>query len=274
MVGKITKQISNDYTVESNGKKYVCKPKGKFRNQHESPVVGDDVTFDEKKCIISEIHKRKNKLIRPVVANVDQAIIITSVKKPDFSHNLLDKMLINVECKNIKPIICITKFDLLSKKEKKEIKQILSYYKKIGYKVVYNTNKLKVKFLLKNKISVLTGQSGAGKSTLLNKLNKDLNLKTSPISEALNRGVHTTRHVELLKIGNGLVADTPGFSSLDFDNLTKEEIRDSFVEFKDYTCPFKDCMHLREKKCKIKEAVERKEILKTRYDNYTKFVDR
>jgi len=273
MIGKIIKQISNDYTVEVNGKKYTCKPRGKFRNQNESPIVGDIVTFDEKTNVISEIHERKNKLVRPVIANVDQAIIITSVKKPDFSSNLLDKMLINVESKNIHPVICITKFDLLTKEEKKEIKKILNYYKKIGYKVVYNTNKLQIKLLLRKKISVLTGQTGAGKSTLLNKLNKQLNLKTSPISEALNRGVHTTRHVELLKIGNGLVADTPGFSSLDFDNLSKDEIKDCFVEFNKYICPFKDCMHLKEKKCKVKEAVENKEILKSRYDNYTKFID-
>lgn len=275
MQGKIIKQISNDYTVLVEEKKYICKARGKFRNLSLTPLVGDEVIINEENYIL-EILKRKNELKRPSVSNIDEAIIITSLKHPDFSSNLLDKLITVIEYNNIKPIIIFTKKDLLTKEEYKHLKPYIDYYKKIGYDVYMNDEIDKIKQIFKNKVSVFTGQTGAGKSTLLNKLNPDLNLKTNEISIALNRGKHTTRHTELLEIEGGLVADTPGFSALDFGEMSKENIRDNFIEFNSYRqeCQFSDCMHVHEKKCKIKEKVERGIILKSRYDNYLKFISR
>ena len=208
-----------------------------------------------------------------MVSNIDQAFIITSLKEPDFSSNLLDKLLVVLEYNHIKPIICITKSDLVNPKEKTELKQIIKCYRNIGYKVLYNYNLFRIKRLFKNKTTVFTGQTGAGKSTLLNKLNKKLNLETGEISQALGRGKHTTRHVELISMFHGKVLDTPGFSSIDLSNMTKEEIRDSFIEFNNYKCEFKNCMHLKEKKCKVKEALDNNLILNSRYENYKKFIN-
>ena len=276
MNGIITKNISNDYKVVSGDKEYICKARGKFRKERITPLVGDNCVFDENKKYIIEIEKRKTELVRPPVANIDQAFIITSAKEPDFSSNLLDKLLCIIEYNNITPVICFTKLDLLSKEELKNIENIISYYKKIGYKVFKNTEIEEIKKQFKNKKTVFTGQSGAGKSTLLNKLDKNLNLKTNEISQALGRGKHTTRHVELLNLYDGLIADTPGFSSLDFIGMTNEDIRDNFIEFNEYRheCKYKDCMHTNEKTCKIKEELEKGNILKTRYENYLKFITR
>ena len=273
MVGRIIKQISNDYTVLHDDEEYICKPRGKFRNMHVQPLVGDMVTFDSDLKIIEKIEERKTELVRPSIANVDQAFIITSVKHPDFSANLLDKLLVRITYAKVTPIICFTKLDLLDKNEKGKISKIIDYYKKIGYKVVTNSDLAEIKSLFENKVTVFTGQSGAGKSTLLNKLDNKLNLKTDEISYALGRGKHTTRHVELLNLCGGLVADTPGFSSLDFRGMEKDDIRNSFIEFRNYTCAFANCMHYKEKDCAIKRAVETNEILATRYENYLKFIE-
>lgn len=276
MNGIIIKNISNDYTIFSEKKEYICKARGKFRKDKITPLVGDKCIFDPEKKYIIEIEKRKTELIRPPVANIDQAFIITSAKEPDFSSNLLDKLLCIIEYNNIKPIICFTKLDLLNKEEINNIENIIKYYKKIGYQVFKNTEIEEIKKQFKNKKTVFTGQSGAGKSTLLNKLDKNLNLKTNEISQALGRGKHTTRHVELLNLYDGLIADTPGFSSLEFNDMTKEDIRDNFIEFNIYRheCEYKDCMHISEKNCKIKEELEKGNILKSRYENYLKFITR
>ena len=275
MQGKIIKQISNDYTVLVDGIKYVCKARGKFRNLGLTPLVGDEVIINDENYIL-EILKRKNELKRPTISNIDEAIIITSLKHPDFSSNLLDKLLTVIEYNNIKPIIIFTKKDLLNKEEYEKLKLYIDYYKSIGYDVYMNDEIDKIKKIFKGRVSVFTGQTGAGKSTLLNKLNTNLNLKTNEISMALNRGKHTTRHTELLEIEGGLVADTPGFSALDFDDMTKEDIRDNFIEFNIYIqdFPFNECMHVHEKSCKIKEKVEDGTILKSRYENYLKFISR
>ena len=272
MEGQIVKILSNLYFVNSNGKIYECHSRGKFRNDKITPTVGDYVNFDDKNNYILEILPRKNSLIRPLVSNIDQAFIITSCKSPLFSSNLLDKLLVILEYHNIQPIICFTKLDLLNKYEKKEIKAIMKYYKKIGYTVLSNNNLWHIKRLFKNKTTVFTGQTGAGKSTLLNKLNKKLNLETGEISKALGRGKHTTRHVELIELFKGKVLDTPGFSSIDFDELDKVDIRNGFIEFSKHNCPYQDCMHLNEKECKVKEAVEKGKILPTRYENYQKII--
>lgn len=274
MEGQIIKILSNLYTVSSNGKLYLCHVRGKFRNDKITPTVGDYVRFDEVNNYILEILPRKNTLNRPLVSNIDQAIIVTSCKKPDFDDNLLDKLLVLLNYYDIDAIICLTKLDLLSKKELLEVEKIAKYYKSIGYKVVDNNHISKVKELLKNKTTVLTGQTGAGKSTLINKLDSKLELATGEISEALGRGKHTTRHVELIEMYKGKVLDTPGFSSLDLDRLTDEDIKWGFIEFSNYTCKFSDCMHIKEKDCSIKDAVDSGKILETRYVNYKKFLNR
>ncbi len=271
MEGKIIRIISDDFTVLINDKKIICKARGKFRNLNIVPVVGDNVIIDEGKKIIEKVLKRKNSLIRPVVANIDQAIIVVSVKKPDLDLYLLDKLLCLIEFNNIKPIICFTKLDLLE--DTSFIEKIKLYYKNIGYDVYCSYELNEIEKIFENKISVFTGQSGAGKSTLLNNLNSDLNLNTNEISLALGRGKHTTRHVELLNIFGGMCADTPGFSSLSLKELTKSDIRDNMTEFNTYRhlCKYKDCMHDKEDECEIKKLVGNT-ILESRYTNYLKFI--
>lgn len=272
--GKIVKNISNDYTVLANDNYYVCKSRGKFRNMNITPLVGDDVMFDIENSYILDILPRKTELLRPPVANIEQAVIVTSVKHPDLDTNLLDKLISIIEYHNIKPIICFTKLDLLENKD--EINEIIKYYRKIGYMVFENTEIEEIKKIFKDKLTVFTGQSGAGKSTLMNHLNTKLNIKTDDISYALGRGKHTTRHVELHELYGGLVADTPGFSSLDFYDMKKEDIRDNFIEFNEHkeNCKYRDCMHFKEDDCAIKQKLQEGTILKSRYENYINFIEK
>lgn len=275
MEGIIIKNISNDYTVKTNNNDLiVCKPRGKFRNDKLTPLVGDKVVIDEKEKVILEIKKRKNELIRPRVANIDQAIIVTSVKHPDFDSFLLDKLLTIISFNNIKPIICFTKLDLLNDKELETINNYMNYYEKIGYTVTNNQNKKEILSLIKDKVTVFTGQSGVGKSSLLNILDKNLELKTNDISYALNRGKHTTRHTELFEVCGGLLVDTPGFSCVDFNDMTKLDIRDNMNEMFDNldNCKYRDCLHIKEDGCYVKKLVEEKEILESRYENYKNFL--
>ncbi len=268
--GKIVKQISNDYTVNVNNKLYVCKARGKFRNMGITPLVGDNALIDCNAKYIIEIKKRKNELIRPSIANVDQAVIVMSNKIPEFSLDLLDKLICIIEYNNIEPIIYVSKTDLLDEIEKNNLFKILDYYKKIGYRVYAD---LSIKEVFKDKVTVFVGQSGAGKSTLLNNLDSTLELLTGDVSYALGRGKHTTRHVELLEVLGGLIADTPGFSKISFIGMTKGDIRDNFIEFNNYReyCKYKDCMHNLEDDCMIKKEINNN-ILKSRYDNYIKFI--
>lgn len=270
MQGRIVKIVSNDYTVKAEQEKYVCKSRGKFRNMNITPLVGDMVEFDLENRYILEIKGRKNELVRPPVCNIDQAFIIASVKHPSFEPNLLDKLLCIIEFNNIKPIICFTKLDLLDEMEIQEIEKYITYYQKIGYTVFKNNEIDEIKKCFQNKISVFTGQSGAGKSTLLNHLKPDLLLKTDEISYALGRGKHTTRHVELIEMYDGLVADTPGFSAISFLDMTPSDIRDNFIEFNQYRdlCRYSDCMHDNEDECEIKRQVKDGNIMESRYQNY------
>ena len=270
--GMIVKNISDTYTVKESKNLYECKARGKFRNSGLTPLVGDIVEFDPEQRYILDIMERKNELARPSVSNIDVALIISSVKKPDLSLYLLDKQITSVSLENIEPVLCFTKLDLLSRKELKEVKKIMKYYKKLGYAVFTNWQIKKILRYLKGKTVVLTGQTGAGKSSLLNLISPSLNLKTGEISEALGRGRHTTRHTEFFFVKNILIADTPGFSSLDINKHTKEEIRDTFLEFKKYTCEFKNCMHDKEQNCAVREACEKREIMKSRYENYCNFI--
>lgn len=270
MEGIIIKILSNDYTVLANKKEYICKARGKFRNLNITPLVGDYVVFDAKQNYILDIKKRKNYLIRPKVANVDLAIIVTSVKEPEFSSNLLDKLLVNIQFSNIKPVIYFSKMDLLKEKEEKAIEEIIKYYKTIGYEVYKSTEINKLKKIFKNKIVVFTGQSGSGKSSLINRLDSKLQMEIGNLSERLKRGKNTTRYTSLISILKGFVIDTPGFSSLDFNNMTKENIRDNFIEFSQFNCEYRDCMHIKEAGCKVKGSSK---ILESRYNNYLKFVE-
>lgn len=273
MNGQVIRVISNLYTVKIGEQLYGCRARGIFRKEKITPMVGDNVIVDTDYNVIVKILPRKNELKRPVVANVDVAVVVTSVKKPDLDLNLLDRLLSIIRFNNIEPVICFTKLDLLNDEEKQMIANLQDYYEMIGITCFYNTETMEIKKYIKGKIVVLAGQTGVGKSSLLNTLEESLNIETNEISEALGRGKHTTRHVELFGIGEGFIADTPGFSAVDFEGMTKEDLRDTFIEFKNYECKFRDCMHNKEIECGVKEALEEKRILQSRYNNYLKFLE-
>lgn len=266
MEGLIVKTISDKCYVKVDNEVLICSIRGKFRNMNIVPLVGDHVIIDVNKKVIDKILDRKNEIRRPNVSNITQGIIVTSFVNPDFSTNLIDKILIELEFNNIKPIIVLTKKDLIS--DISIYEDTINYYKSIGYKVLFNYELDEIKAVFKDEITVFIGQTGAGKSTLLNKLVPELNLKTGEVSIALGRGRHTTRYIELFELFGGMILDTPGFSALEFDNMTKIEVRDSFIEFKNYPCLYKDCLHLNESECMIKKNVLNGNILKSRYDNY------
>lgn len=276
--GLITKLTGGLYTVkDDNNDHYQLKARGLFRHNNESPKVGDRVTFDDE--FILTIEERSNNLLRPPVANVDQAILINSAKEPLFSFNLLDRFLLLIEDEGITPVIVITKIDLMTPSELDELKRLMSYYESF-YKVVYLSSKTlenvdALHDLFDGKISVFAGQTGAGKSSLLNALNPKFNLETNEISKALGRGKHTTRHSELLEVFGGLVADTPGFSRLDFYNIDLENVPVHFIDFfalsKD--CKYRACTHINEPHCKVKEDVQNGRILPSRYENYKLIYD-
>ena len=257
--------------------------RGVFKKTKITPLVGDEVTFEfdkKEEGYILDIDNRKNELRRPPIANVDQAIIVTSVKEPDLSLNLIDKFLVLVEAKQIEPILFITKMDLLSDDEKQDCFKKLDYYKKIGCQVLYlskHDQNLREQLLpiLNHKVSVFAGQSGVGKTTLLNKLIPSLDLETGQISSSLGRGKHTTRHVELIPFEDGLIADTPGFSAIDFSEIELEELPDCFSEFRErrHLCKFRGCHHINEPTCAIKAALQNGEIMEERYENYLQFYE-
>lgn len=271
MIGKIVKQISNDYTVKVNDNLYICKARGKFKHDGITPLVGDNALIDPDNKLILEILPRINELIRPSIANIDQAVIVMSNKIPEFSLDLLDKLLCIIEYNNIKPIIYVSKLDLLNSVELNNLKMTLNYYRNIGYQVYTD---LSIKEVFKDRVTVFVGQSGAGKSTLLNKLDSNLSLITGEVSVSLGRGKHTTRHVELINTLEGLIADTPGFSKISFIGMSKEDIRDNFIEFNKFReeCRYKDCMHDKEDECEIKKEVNNSNILNSRYQNYLKYI--
>lgn len=272
MQGRIIKQISNQYTVAIKDKIFTCNARGKFKNMGLSPLVGDMVDINTDTRTIEKILPRKNELYRPTVANIDCALIVTSIKKPDLSLSLLDKLITIILAKNVKPIIVLTKLDLIDNQAKRKLKPIINYYKSLDIPVLTNKNIFKLKRLLKNQVVVLTGQTGAGKSTLINKFDKSLNVETKPISDALNRGVHTTRHTEIYKIGHIYLVDTPGFSALDLKDISISDLKNTFKEFNNYSCAYKDCTHDAEKGCGVKIALENGKILQTRYQNYLRFL--
>lgn len=270
--GKVININSTKYIVECDHINYDCILRGVFRKDNNKVIVGDYVEIDENKLTIEKVYERKNELNRPQVANTDYAVILTSTKKPDLDLYLLDKLLVNVINNKIKPIICFSKIDLLNEEELNSFNKIKAYYEKIGIITILNTEVNKFKEIIKNKIVVLCGQTGAGKSSFINKIDSSLDLKTNPISESLNRGVHTTRYVSLYEIEDFYIADTPGFSSLSLENLTDEQIRNAFIEFNNYNCKYKDCSHINTDGCEVISYVNDKDILISRYENYQKML--
>ncbi len=272
MQARIVKIISKHYTLLKDDETRIeAVLAGKIRKQ-VTPVAGDLVEYEENEHqnVIVKILPRKNSMIRPAIANVDQALIVMSVKDPDFSPALIDRLSILITASHIKPILVVTKCDLGIDEQ---TEQHLQEYEKGQMKVIRTAKgqlNPELEAVLANQISVLTGQSGAGKSTLLNQLEPSFQLATQEISKALGRGKHTTRHNELHKVGNGLVADTPGFSSLDFSHIEAYELAEYVPDFKPYlhACRFNDCIHQNEPGCRIKEAVEKGEISQTRYTDY------
>jgi len=274
LTGRIVKNISNTYVVKTSNKDYSCTPRGKFRKLGLTPLVGDMVEIDEENNYILNILPRKNELNRPRVSNIDCALIVTSVKDPNLSLHLLDKEISSVILANITPVICFTKLDLINAIERENIEKLENYYKSIGIEVFVNENLEPLKKVLKGKYLVLTGQTGAGKSSLINKLDSTKHIEVGEISLALGRGRHTTRHTEFHEVDDFYIADTPGFSSLDLSEYSKEEIRDSFLEFRECVCEYRDCMHLKEEKCEVKEKVNDNKILESRYENYRNFISK
>ncbi|GAB2561478.1 ribosome small subunit-dependent GTPase A [Gracilibacillus alcaliphilus] len=281
--GKIIKALSGFYYVQYEGGVVQCRGRGVFRQKKITPLVGDHVEFEYENAeegYILAIDTRDNELVRPPVANVDQAIIVTSVKEPEVSLHLLDKFLVLVEAKAITPLLFFTKMDLLGEQKTQQLKEELGYYQKIGYEVQFLSTQdeeleQQVAPFLRDRVSVFAGQSGVGKTSLLNKMIPDLDLETNVISESLGRGKHTTRHVELIPFHQGLVADTPGFSSLDFSDIELEDLPGCFPDFVEIQdqCKFRGCLHVREPKCAVKGAVEQQQIPEQRYQHYLQFVE-
>ena len=290
MKGTIIKGIAGFYYVRVEEEVYECKARGKFRNKKITPLIGDEVSisvdydlqdthYAYKQGNIEAIFERRNKLIRPPVANVDQGLVVFSVTYPQIHLDLLDRFLIMVEYEGIQPYIILNKVDA---GDEATYADIIEGYTKSGYEVIPVSAKSgsgleRIKALLKDRTSFFAGPSGVGKSTLLNAIQPDLKLQTGEVSEKIKRGKHTTRHVELLPFNEGgYVLDTPGFTSLQFDALDEiapEALKTCYPEFEKYEghCKFNGCSHIHEPGCAVKAALERDELFKSRYDNYVTY---
>ena len=281
MNGKIIKGIAGFYYIHTGEQGvFECKAKGAFRNKKMKPLVGDNVeitVLDSEKKIgnVISVEKRKNQLIRPAVANVDQAIGIFSCAKPQPNLNLLDRFLVSMEQYNVETIICFNKCDLVTEEEMERLKSIYES----SYQVLFTSVKDSVgiellKEQLKGKTSVLAGPSGVGKSSTINCIIPEANMETGQISQKIERGKHTTRHSELFRLAKDTyIMDTPGFTSLYVTDMEKEQLRFYFPEFSEYEgkCRFQGCVHVHEPSCKVKEAVETGKLSKERYENYQSF---
>lgn len=290
--GLIVKALSGYYYVkpQASAEENIlqCRGRGIFKKKGITPLVGDRVLYtptENGEGTVDEILPRDTELIRPPIANASHAVLLFSVKEPDLNLPLLDKFLVHIEHAGLHPLICLTKEDLLdgeaNEADRDLTSQVGELYEKVGYKVIVTSSLTgigtdEVKERLAGKISVFAGQSGVGKSSLLNAMLPGLSLETSEISLKLGRGRHTTRHVELIELGNGgYVADTPGFSQLDFLELGVEELSSCFIEFSDYAerCKFRGCSHLHEPGCQVRAAVEAGDIIDSRYKHYMQFYE-
>lgn len=279
MQGKIIKGIAGFYyvnVVESGV--YECKAKGVFRKEKIKPLVGDNVRIEildeeNKTGNIVEIFPRKNELIRPAVANIDQALVVFAVIKPTPHFNLLDRFLVMMERKEIPVVLCFNKKDIATSPEIAELEAI---YEKCGYPIVFTSaleqeNIEEIRRLLLKKTTAIAGPSGVGKSSLINLLQNQVQMETGTISRKIERGKHTTRHSELIAVdADSYIMDTPGFSSLYVNDFEKEELKYYFREFASYEgqCRFQGCDHVHEPGCAVKEALEEGKIHPIRYKNY------
>ena len=271
--GIIVKALAGFYYVESEGKVYQTRARGNFRKKGQIPYVGDEVEFSAEKDsegYILKIAERQNSLVRPPIVNIDQAVVIMSAKEPDFNPNLLDRFLVLLEQKAIRPIIYISKLDLL--RDDAELDVFLKAYQVIGYDIAKTVEEL-LQFLIRKK-TVFMGQTGVGKSTLLNKIAPDLKLETGEISESLGRGRHTTRAVSFYNLNGGKIADTPGFSSLDYEVDNAEDLNRAFPEIAVVSrdCKFRSCTHTHEPNCAVKPAVGKGQIASFRFEDYLQFL--
>ena len=282
--GKIIKGIGGFYYVDTEKGIYECRARGIFRKNKITPLVGDRVSIsvvdeENKKGVVEEIEKRDTELVRPPIANVDKALIVFAIKNPAPNLSLLDRFIVLAEKENLEIVIVFTKVDLDADGELLE--ELKSIYEVSGYKVIPVSNKLKlnidkIKEELKENTVVFAGPSGVGKSSLLNEVDKNFELKTGEVSDKIKRGKHTTRHAELLKLEcGGMVADTPGFSSLTLDDIDESELKEYFIEFdKHDDCRFGSrCIHENEPSCAVKEAVENGDISKKRYEIYIQLLN-
>lgn len=279
MIGKIMKGISGFYYVYVAGSGiYECKAKGVFRKKQMKPLVGDNVeisVLDEKEHLgnVDAILPRKNELIRPAVANVDQALVIFATKSPQPNLNLLDRFLVMMEYQKIPVHICFNKMDLCECDWRQELAQI---YGSAGYNVhfthaISGEGKQEILSLLQGRTTTVAGPSGVGKSSLINQLQQDVTMETGAISEKIGRGRHTTRHSEWIAINeNSFIMDTPGFSSMYMPEMEKEQLKDCYPEFASYQsqCRFLGCVHIHEPDCGVKEALAEGKIAQSRYENY------
>lgn len=279
MQGKIVKGIAGFYYVHVVGFGiYECRARGIFRKENRKPLVGDNVEIEilddkEMEGNLVEILPRKNELIRPAVANVDQALVVFAVAKPDPHFNLLDRFLVMMESKEIHTVLCFNKKDIAEESQMEELKRI---YENCGCRVIFTSafekqNIEEVKEVLQGKTTVVAGPSGVGKSSLINLLQSGVKMETGEISRKIERGRHTTRHSELIPLSeDSYIMDTPGFSSLYVNDFEKEELKYYFPEFASYNdqCRFHGCDHVHEPGCAVKEAVERGKIHQVRYQDY------
>ena len=273
MQGTIIKSLAGFYYVEADGQVYQTRARGNFRKKGQTPYVGDLVDFsaeDQSEGYILKIHERKNSLVRPPIVNIDQAVVIMSAKEPDFNANLLDRFLVLLEQKTIEPLIYISKLDLLE--DCSQLDAYKAIYEKIGYPFLYSLEELLPH--LDKKVTVFMGQTGVGKSTLLNRIAPELALETGQISDSLGRGRHTTRAVSFYNVNGGKIADTPGFSSLDYEVKESELLNDCFPELAEISqgCKFRTCTHTHEPACAVKLALESGQVAQSRYDNYLQFL--
>jgi len=282
--GKIIKGIGGFYYVDTESGLYECRARGIFRKNKITPLVGDRVSIsvvdeENKKGVVEEIEERDTELVRPPIANVDKALIVFAIKNPSPNLSLLDRFIVLAEKENLEIVIVFTKVDLDTDGEL--LQELKSIYEISGYKVIPVSNKLKlnidkIKEELKENTVVFAGPSGVGKSSLLNEVDKNFELKTGEVSDKIKRGKHTTRHAELLKLEcGGMVADTPGFSSLTLDDIDESELKEYFIEFDNHDeCRFGSrCIHENEPNCSVKEAVENGSISKKRYDSYIQLLN-
>lgn len=279
--GQIRQSLSGYYDIFSEGKTYRTRARGNFRKKGQTPLVGDYVEFkadNENEGYVLKILERKNQLVRPPVANVDCAIVVTACIEPDFSSNLLDRQLVMLSENEIVPILYFSKADLMDETTKERMLPVFDYYSKYYRTVVSEKNMadeelVSALFEEAGNVLVVMGQTGAGKSTLLNRLDPKLKLETGEISKALSRGRHTTRKVSLMDVKGHLIADTPGFSSFELREIEKESLSSLFEDFNEYSpqCRFRGCLHLNEPDCAVKAAVLEGKILESRYENYKLF---